>query len=228
VAGRSLGEVVADVEKALIPVREKMASEVGYRMELSGQFEAQREASRRIFALSFLALFAMGLILYIHFASLNLSVQVLASIPMAFIGAAAYVVFSGQDMSIATLVGLISLGGIAARNAILLLDHYVFMMHEEGEKFSIELIVRAGQERMVPVVMTALTSGIALVPIAMSPGDPGKEILYPVATVIIGGLISSTLLDFIVRPVLFWKFGQKPAEQLVRRLTDKTLQKELI
>jgi Cu/Ag efflux pump CusA len=170
----------------------------------------------------------MTLILYVHFASLNLSIQVMASIPMAFIGAAAYIVLSRQNLSIATLVGLISLGGIAARNAILLLDHYMHMMHEEGETFSIELIVRAGQERMVPVVMTALTSGIALIPIALSPGDPGKEILYPVATVIIGGLISCTLLDFVVRPVLFWKFGRQPAERLVRRLKEKTEQEDLI
>lgn len=228
VAGRSLGEVVADVEHALAPIYEMLGEEPGYRMEISGQFEAQREASRRILLLSILSLSMMTLILYVHFASLNLSIQVMASIPMAFIGAAAYIVLSRQNLSIATLVGLISLGGIAARNAILLLDHYMHMMHEEGETFSIELIVRAGQERMVPVVMTALTSGIALIPIALSPGDPGKEILYPVATVIIGGLISCTLLDFVVRPVLFWKFGRQPAERLVRRLKEKTEQEDLI
>ena len=121
---------------------------------------------------------------------------------------------SGQVLSVATLVGLISLGGIAARNAILLIDHYVYMMRHEDQPFGIELIVRAGQERMVPVMMTALTSGIALIPLALAPGEPGKELLYPVATVIIGGLVSCTLLDFIVRPVLFWKFGRGPAERL--------------
>jgi Cu/Ag efflux pump CusA len=140
------------------------------------------------------------------------------SIPMAFVGAAAYIVASGQIMSVATLVGLISLGGIAARNAILLLDHYLHLMREEGEPFSREMIVRAGQERMVPVLMTALCSGIALVPLALSPDEPGREILYPVATVIIGGLISSTLLDFLVRPGLFLTFGRRDAERLAADL----------
>ncbi|MHC4945452.1 MAG: efflux RND transporter permease subunit, partial [Planctomycetota bacterium] len=106
------------------------------------------------------------------------------------------------------------LGGIAVRNAILLLDHYLNLMRKEGEPFGPEMIVRAGQERMVPVMMTALTSGIALVPIALYPDTPGREILYPVATVIIGGLISSTLLDFLVRPALFSLFGRKEAERL--------------
>jgi len=133
---------------------------------------------------------------------------------MAFVGAVAYIVLSGQTMSVATLVGLISLGGIAARNAILLLDHYLHLMREEQQAFNQELIVRAGQERMVPVLMTALCSGIALVPLALAHDQPGREILYPVATVIIGGLISSTLLDFLVTPGVFWTFGRPDAERI--------------
>lgn len=215
VAERSLGEVVADIKKALIPIEENLAKKPGYSFQLSGQFEAQEAAQNRIIILSLFSLFFMALILYMHFNSINFSIQVLMSIPMAFIGAAAYIVISDQNISIATLVGLISLGGVAARNAILLLDHYIYLMKEENMPFSIDTIVKAGQERMVPVMMTALTSGIALVPIAMSPGESGREILYPVATVIIGGLISSTLLDFLVHPAMFWTFGKRSAEHVI-------------
>ena len=216
VTGRSLGEVVADVDVALEPIRQKMAAMKGYSLKISGQFEAQQAATKRIMILSILSLLSMVLILFMHFKSLNFSMQVLASIPMAFIGAVVYIYLTNQVVSVATLVGLISLGGMATRNAILLLDHYIHLVKEEKMKFSKELIVLAGQERMIPVMMTALTSGIALVPLALSPGQPGKEILYPVATVIIGGLISSTLLDFIVRPAVFWLFGEKACE----RVTD--------
>ena len=214
VAGRSLGEVVADVNVALDPVREKLKKLQGYSLKISGQFEAQEAATKRIMILSILSLLCMVLILYMHFKSLNLSIQVLASIPMAFIGAVVFIYVTNQVVSVATLVGLISLGGIATRNAILLLDHYIHLIKEEGMEFSKDLIVQAGQERMIPVMMTALTSGIALIPLALAPGQPGKEILYPVATVIIGGLISSTLLDFIVRPAVFWIFGKKACQSV--------------
>ncbi|MCK6474423.1 MAG: efflux RND transporter permease subunit [Planctomycetes bacterium] len=216
VGGRSLGEVVADVQAELAPIMSELAAKPGYSIRISGQFEAQEEATRMIFALSFASLAAMFLILFLHFRSANLAIQVLVSLPMAFVGAVGYVVLSGQVLSIATLVGLIALGGIAARNGILLLDHYLHLMQEEGQPFSTEMIVRAGQERMVPVLMTALCSGIGLVPLALTPDQPGREILYPVATVIIGGLLSSTLLDFLVRPGLFWTFGRKEAERLAK------------
>src|SRR6185369_8044327 len=103
------------------------------------------------------------------------------------------------------------------RNAILLVDHYLHLMRAEKEAFSIEMIVRAGQERMVPVLMTAFCSGIALLPLELSPDEPGREILYPVASVILGGLISSTLMDFLVTPGVFWTFGRKDAEYLANQ-----------
>jgi HME family heavy-metal exporter len=113
------------------------------------------------------------------------------------------------------MVGFISLGGIASRNGILLLNHYLHLVRYEGESWSKEMIIRAGKERLAPVLMTALTSGIGLVPLALSAGEPGKEILYPVATVIIGGLLSSTILEFFVRPALFWRFGVGAGERLM-------------
>ncbi|MCA9565764.1 MAG: efflux RND transporter permease subunit, partial [Myxococcales bacterium] len=108
-----------------------------------------------------------------------------------------------------------SLGGIASRNGILLLNHYLHLVKYEGEEWSQEMIIRAGKERLAPVLMTALTSGIGLVPLALSAGEPGKEILYPVATVIIGGLLSSTVLEFFVRPALFWRLGRGAGERIV-------------
>ncbi len=214
VEGRSLGEVVADVERALEPIREKLASRPGYSIRIGGQYEAQQEASRMIMLFSIVSLVIMFLVLYLHFGSINLCLQVLVSIPMAFIGAVIFVVATGQPVSVATLVGLISLSGIASRNGILLIDHYLHLMREENEPFSPAMIIRAGQERMVPVMMTALTSGIALIPLALAANQPGREILYPVATVIIGGLVSSTLLDFLVRPALFSTFAGRAAERL--------------
>lgn len=232
VGGRSLGEVVTEVTAALEPVREKLANMSGYTIRVSGQFEAQQEATQLIMSLSALSIVLMVLILYMHFRSMRLAMLVLLTRPVAFIGAGAYVVLSGQVMSVATLVGFIALLGVAARNAILLVDHYMHLMREEGEEFSLEMLVRAGQERIVPVLMTALTSGIGLVPLALAADQPGRELLYPVATVIIGGLITNTLLDFLVMPGLFWRFGRAEAERLasesVRQEDNEHIRKMLL
>jgi Cu/Ag efflux pump CusA len=217
VQGRALGEVVEDVERAIAPLRAELAALPGYAIRLSGQFEAQQEAARRLVLLSSISFLAMLLVLFVHYRSLNLSLQVLASLPMALIGAVAYVVLSGQTVSIAVLVGLISLGGIAARNSILLIDHYLHVMREEGLPFGVPMVLKAGKERLIPVLMTALCTGIALVPVALTPDRPGRELLYPVATVIIGGLVSSTLLDLLVTPGLFLAIGRRAAEAHARR-----------
>jgi len=221
VAGRSLGEVVGDVEAALDSIRADLPA--GYAIRVSGQFEAQAEATRVVSILSLLSLGVMFLLIFLHFRSANLAVQTLLNIPMAFVGAVAFIVLTDQTISIATLVGLISLGGIAARNKILLLDHYLHLMREEGEAFSREMIVRAGKERIVPVLMTALTSGIALVPLVLSPDEPGRELLYPVASVIVGGLVSTTLLDVLLTPGLFWTFGRRAAERAAAFQEGETL-----
>jgi HME family heavy-metal exporter len=165
-----------------------------------------------LFAVSLVGMF---LVLYGMFGSANLSLQVMVALPMAFIGSVAALYLTGQTLTVAAMVGFISLCGIASRNGILLINHYLHLVRHEGETFSREMIVRAGRERVAPVLMTALTSGIGLVPLAMAAGEPGKEILYPVATVIIGGLISSTLLEFLVRPALFWRFGLRAAQRVV-------------
>ncbi len=217
VEGRSLSEVVEDVDAALGDLRAELEAVGGYAVKISGQFEAEQEASRVIKVLSLVSLLAMFIILYLHFRSPRLAALVLFSRPIAFIGAVAYVLMSSQVVSIATLIGMIALLGISTRNAILLVDHYLQLMREEGEPFSVEMILRAGRERAIPILMTALTSGIGLLPLALAPGQPGRELLYPVATVMIGGLLTSTALDFLVTPGLFFHFGRKEAERLAAR-----------
>lgn len=215
ISERSLGEVVGGVQQALQPIRESLPD--GYSIHIGGQYEAQQESARWIGLLSLVSLLAIALLVFAHFQSLSLTLQALADIPMAAIGAVSFLVLTDQTVSVATLVGFISLGGIAVRNKILLLDHYLHLMREEGAAFGADMIVRAGQERVVPVLMTALTSGIALVPLVLSPDHPGRELLYPVASVIVGGLISTTLMDLLLTPALFWRFGRKGAEASVAR-----------
>ena len=160
----------------------------------------------------------MFFVLYTLFHSVNLSLQVLASLPMAAIGAVGALYFTNQSLTIASMVGFISLCGIASRNGILLIAHYLHLVQYEGEGFTPEMIERAGKERVAPMLMTALTAGIALVPLVLAAGEPGKEILYPIATVILGGLISSTVLDFFVHPALFWCFGMRDAEKAIEKV----------
>ena len=214
-AGRGLVDVVQDIQTRLKPVQESLPT--GYFIEYGGQFQSQQTASRMIAVLFCLSLAGMFLVLFTMFRSVNFSLQVMAALPMAFIGAVAAILLTGQTLTIASMVGFISLCGIATRNGILLLDHYLHLVKYEGETWSRQMIVRAGQERLAPVLMTALTAGIGLVPLAMAAGQPGKEILYPVATVIIGGLISSTLLEFFVRPALFWTIGRKAGQHIVEQ-----------
>ncbi len=212
-ADRGLVEVVQEIQSKLATLKESLPQ--GYYFEFSGQFESQQNASKAIAWLFALALLGVLLVLYTMFRSINLSLQVMAAIPMAFIGSVAALVITGQNLTIASMVGFISLGGIASRNGILLLQHYLHLVRVEGETWSHDMIVRAGLERLAPVLMTALTAGIGLIPLVLAAGQPGKEILYPVATVILGGVISSTLLDFFVHPALFWLFGLNSAQRAV-------------
>ncbi|NCY02382.1 MAG: efflux RND transporter permease subunit, partial [Planctomycetia bacterium] len=209
IAGRDLGGVVADIQRRLLPIQAALPA--GSFLEYGGQFESQQQATRMIGCLSLVSLAGMFLALYTLFGSTNLALQVLAALPMAAIGSVAALVLTGQSLTVASMVGFISLSGIASRNGILLIAHYLHLVRHEGERFTPAMVERAGRERVAPMLMTALTAGIALVPLVLAAGEPGKEILYPVATVILGGLISSTLLDFFVHPALFWCFGRGQA-----------------
>ena len=184
-------------------------------IELTGLFQSEQESTRRLLILSVFSLTAIFLVLYRMFGSTNIALQIMSSLPIALVGAVAALMLTGQNRSIPNLVGMISLCGIASRNGILLIDHYFHLMRFEGMAFSKELLIHAGKDRVAPVLMTALTSALGLIPLTLSPETPGREILYPIATVVVGGLVTSTLMEFFVRPALFWLCGQHSVRHLM-------------
>ena len=204
VAGRDLGGVVEEI-------RDRVAAQMdfpeGYFVSYGGQFESQVNATRLILLLSIISVTAIFVLLYSHFQRVGLALQIMLTLPLSFIGAIAAIFLTDGILSVASLVGFITLLGISARNGIMMISHYLHLMRYEGEKFGKKMIVRGTLERLVPVMMTALTTALALVPLALSRGVAGREILYPVAVVILGGLISSILLNMVVLPSLFLKFG---------------------
>ena len=208
-SGRDLESLVGEIQR-------KISSQVklpdGYFIQYGGQFESQRSASRLILLLGILSLIGIFIVLYAHFKTTFIAVQIMLNIPMALIGSLVAIFFSDRVFSIATLVALITLCGIASRNGIMMISHYLHLMKYEGEIFSKEMVIRGSLERLVPVLMTALTAILGLLPLALAQGQPGKEILHPVAVVIVGGLVSSTLLDMFVTPTVFFYFGRKSAE----------------
>ncbi len=214
---RDLGSVVADIKQA---VRAKVKLPEGYFVEYGGQFEAQQEATQLIGMLSIVSFFGVFLVLYTLFPSARIVLQVMFALPIAYVGGILALWITGQTLTVASLVGFISLGGIAARNGILLVSHYLHLMREEGEHFSHAMVLRGSLERLAPVLMTALTAGIGLVPLVLGGQQPGKEILYPVATVILGGLITSTACEYIVHPGLFFQLSGKDAQLLTTHQTD--------
>ena len=209
VQGRDLGSTVGEIQQA---VSEKIKMPQGYFLEYGGQFEAQKTASRLIGILSIFAFLGIFLVLYAHFRSWRIVLQVMLNIPLALVGSVTAVWWTGGTFSVATLVGFITLTGIASRNGIMMISHYLHLLEHEGEVFSKETIIRGSLERLVPVLMTALVAALALIPLTLDAQAAGKEILYPVATVILGGLLSSTLLDMVVTPTVFWFLGKAAVE----------------
>lgn len=197
-------------------VKEKVKLPEGYFITFEGEFQAQQEATQRIVIFSAIIFVAVFLMLYGYFRSASLALQVLVNIPLALMGGLALTWFMLNNISIATLVGFIAVGGVAARNGIMMISHYLHLMRHEGEGFTRRMIIRGTEERLVPVLMTALSAGIGLIPLVMAADQPGKEILHPVAVVIVGGLISSTFLDMAVTPAMFWLFGRKAAANAIK------------
>jgi HME family heavy-metal exporter len=209
--GRALSEIVEDIRKV---VADSKLPE-GYFITLGGQFQAQEEASKLVGLLSIVSLVLMFVVLYSRYQSVTLSALIMVNIPLALVGAVMGLWLSGQPLSVAALVGFITLAGISVRNGILKVSHYINLMRIEGEAFDHKMIVRGSLERLSPVLMTALVTAFALAPLLFEAERPGTEVLHPVAVVIFSGLVSSTLLDTFLTPVLFWLFGRKDAERLL-------------
>ncbi|KAA0231083.1 efflux RND transporter permease subunit [candidate division KSB1 bacterium] len=204
VRGRDLGSVAQDIENNVRGIH----FERGYHPEFLGEYAAQQASKNRIFMLSLLSVIGILLILHADFASLRLALLVLLSLPFALVGSIISVLLTGGVLSLGSLVGFVTVLGIAARNGIMLISHYRHLEQEESQPFGFDLIMRGAQERLAPILMTALAAALALLPIVLGGNRPGHEIEHPMAVVILGGLASSTVLNLFVMPVLYWRFGR--------------------
>ncbi len=211
--GRDLGSLIKEIQTK---IAEKVKFPTGYFVTYGGQFESQQQASKLLLFLGTLSLVGIFLVLYFHFKSIAFTLQIMLNVPLALIGSIVAIYLTERVLSVATLVAFITLCGIASRNGIMMISHYIHLIKEEGEPFSEHMIIRGSLERLVPVLMTAFSAALALIPLLLSKGTPGKEILYPVAVVIVGGLFSSTLLDIIVTPTIFYRFGKRSVEKLIK------------
>ncbi|MBL8047488.1 MAG: efflux RND transporter permease subunit [Chthonomonas sp.] len=212
VEGRDLDGVVRELQSNL--GTKQKAWPRGYYVEFGGQFQSQQSAMARILLLGGFTVIGVFLLLQLALKSWRLALQVMVNLPMAMVGGVVALLLTGGILSVASMVGFITLFGIVTRNGIMMLAHYMHLMREEGEEFSEAMIVRGTQERLAPVLMTALAAALGLLPLAISFGQPGKELLQPIAVVILGGLLFSTFLDQVVMPAMFWVFGrhERPTE----------------
>ncbi len=217
-SGRDLNSIITEI-------RQKVGEEVklpeGYYIQYGGQFESQQRASRLMLILGSLSIVGVFIVLFSQFRSAFLALQIMLNIPMALIGSVIAIYMSDRILSVASMVAFVTLCGIASRNGIMMISHYLHLMMEEKQEFTKEMVIRGSLERLVPVLMTALTAMLALVPLILAKGEPGKEILHPVAVVIFGGLFSSTLLDMWVTPTIFYHFSRKAAEKYVESHQEK-------
>lgn len=235
VQNRDLTSVVADIKTALAPVEKNLQKLPGsYYLEYSGQFEAQQQANQRLAILGTLSILGVFLLLCKALDSWRAALQVLVNIPLAAFGSVVTLLIVNRpdwatlatahwwdwphlwvgatSLSVAHWVGFITLIGVVSRNGIMMISHYIHLMQYEGEQFSEQMIIRGSLERLAPVMMTAMTSFIGLLPLLFGAGQTGKEILYPLALVVFGGMLTSTILDQVVTPALFFKFGRKVYE----------------
>jgi len=202
--GRDLGSVAKDVEAKV----KAMSFESGYHPEFLGEYAALEASQKRLVALSIMSLVGILLLLQLDFRSWKLAFLVLFTIPFALLGAVAGTLLQGGVLSLGSLVGFVTVLGIAARNGIMLVSHYRHLEEVEGEEFSLELVQRGSEERLSPILMTALATGLALVPLIYHGDQPGHEIEFPMAVVILGGLVTSTILNLFLLPPLYAAFGR--------------------
>ncbi len=209
--GANLGNIIKAVETEVA----KLNLPADGFVRIEGQYEAQREATLTIGGLSLVSFGLIFALLFSRYRSATLALIVMAGVPMALVGSVIALWIAGLPLSVASMIGFVTLTGIASRNGILKISHYINLVLHEGETWSDAMIVRGTLERLTPVLMTALAAGLALTPLLIDAEAPGKEILHPVAVTIFGGLLSATLLDALVTPVLFRRFGRKPLERLI-------------
>lgn len=214
-----------DLATIVARIREQIATNplpTGYFTSLEGQFQTQEEATRLIALLAVMSVLLIFIVLYTRYRSAALSLMIMGNIPLALVGSVIALWIAGQPLSVASMIGFFTLAGISTRNGILKVSHYINLCAIEGEKFGKQMIVRGSLERLTPVFMTALVAAFAVVPLMLAADEPGKEILHPVAVVIFGGLISSTILDTILTPVMFWLWGEKPLKHLIEEHGQQT------
>jgi CzcA family heavy metal efflux pump len=216
--GSDMSEIIANVRNAV----DNTNLPGGYFVSIEGQFQAQEQATQLIAGLSLMSLAFIFLVLYTRYQSTTLALVIMGNIPFALVGSVAAMWIAGVSLSVASMVGFITLAGIATRNGILKVSHYINLCKFEGEEFGLPMIVRGSLERLTPVLMTALTAALALTPLLLSADAPGKEILHPVAVVIFGGLVSSTILDTLLTPLMFWLVGKKPLERILAQTSQES------
>lgn len=216
----SINPTVDDLNAAVETLQDKVATEIqlpeGYTISFEGEYEAQAQAKRTILVTSAIVLLVISFLLYSYFRSVSFVLLVFTIVPISLVGSIFLTAATLDNISIATLVGFIAVSGIAARNNIMLISHYLHLMRHEGERFTRKMVERGTQERLIPILMTAISAGLALVPLLLATEEPGKEILNPIAVVIVGGLVTSTLLGLGVTPAIFYSFCRRPAENSVK------------
>jgi Cu/Ag efflux pump CusA len=202
--GRDLGSVAREIEAGV----RKLPFARGYHPEFLGEFAEQQASTTRLYGMAALALVGIVLLLYVDFQAWRPTLIVALTIPFALIGGVVAVMMTGGILSLGSLVGFVTVLGIAARNGIMMVSHWRHLEFEEHEAFGLPLIMRGSLERLTPILMTALTTGLALVPLVLAGNKPGHEIEYPLAVVILGGLTTSTILNLFLLPPIYAMFGR--------------------
>jgi Cu/Ag efflux pump CusA len=202
--GRDLGSVARDIAAKI----REIPFDREYHPELLGEYDARQASTRKLYGLAVLALVGIVLLLYVDFQSWRPTLLVACTIPFALIGSVFAVTLSGGVLSLGSLVGFVTVLGIAARNGIMMVSHFRHLELEESEPFGLNLVMRGAEERLVPILMTALATGLALVPLVIAGSKPGQEIEYPLAVVILGGLATSTILNLFLLPALYLRWGR--------------------
>ena len=205
VSGADLGSVARAVEAAVAEV----PFATGYHPQVLGEYAALKESRQRLWTTGMLCLLGILLLVWMEFRSGRITALVGVSLPFALVGGVVAVAFTGGVLSLGSLVGFVTVIGIAARNGIMLLSHYQHLHHREGMAFGRELVLRGAEERLVPILMTATCAGLALVPLIVAGNAPGHEIEHPMAIVILGGLVSSTALNLLLLPALYARYGEE-------------------